>query len=209
MNILLFDYDGTIADSSRLAIALIQFIHEKYGTPDCTTTNEMRSFYANNFFDYLLTHGLKKERMPELLKDLDTFLAPRYNEAPCYNDMPAILRKLAKKYLLYVITSGHTAVIQSHLKKEKINTLFKDILGADKGVHKTDKIAMVKKQHPNAQFFYIGDTTGDIREGKKAGVKTIAVTWGCHTKEMLQKEKPDKLVNTPQELLDYLYSLQM
>lgn len=209
MNVLLFDYDGTIADSSHLAIALIHFIHEKYGTPDCTSMKEMLPFYENNFFDYLLTHGMKKERMPELLKDLDTFLAPRYNEAPCYDGMPSVLKKLAKKYVLYVITSGHTAVIQNHLKKEKINTLFKDVLGADKGVHKTDKINMVKKLHPNATLYYIGDTTGDIREGKKTGVKTIAVTWGTHTKEMLQKEQPDKLVNTPQELLDYLYSLHV
>jgi phosphoglycolate phosphatase len=40
----------------------------------------------------------------------------------------------------------------------------------------------------------IGDTTIDIITGKKAGTKTVAVTWGVHTKNMLIKENPDLIV---------------
>lgn len=209
MNVLLFDYDGTIADTTKLAVALVHNIHKSFGTPDAKTAEDIKPFYANNFFDYLLGHGLKKEQLPDVVENIAEFLAPRYNEAPYYDDMPSMLKKLAKKYVLYVITSGDTKVITEHLKKGKLNTTFKEVLGADKGIHKTDKINSVKKLHSGATFYYIGDTTGDIREGKKANVKTIAVTWGTHSKETLQKENPDKLVDTPQELLDYLYSLHV
>ncbi len=39
--------------------------------------------------------------------------------------------------------------------------------------------------------FYCGDTPQDIVQGKRAGVKTIGLTTGLHTKAELEKEKPD------------------
>lgn len=52
--------------------------------------------------------------------------------------------------------------------------------------------------------FYIGDTVGDILEAKQAGVKTVAVTWGWHTKEQLSVANPDSLIDSPEELLEII-----
>jgi phosphoglycolate phosphatase len=49
--------------------------------------------------------------------------------------------------------------------------------------------------------FYIGDTVGDIKEARAAGVWTVAVTWGWHSRERLLAARPDFLVDTPEELL--------
>jgi phosphoglycolate phosphatase len=49
--------------------------------------------------------------------------------------------------------------------------------------------------------FYIGDTTGDILEAREAGVQTVAVTWGWHSREKLVAVHPDFLVDRPEELL--------
>lgn len=47
------------------------------------------------------------------------------------------------------------------------------------------------------QVFVIGDTVYDIRCGKAIGAKTIAVMTGGHTtRENMEKEKPDVLVDT-------------
>jgi phosphoglycolate phosphatase-like HAD superfamily hydrolase len=47
----------------------------------------------------------------------------------------------------------------------------------------------------------IGDTVGDIRAGKEAGVRTAAVTWGYQQRDLLLKEAPDCLLDQPKELL--------
>ena len=47
----------------------------------------------------------------------------------------------------------------------------------------------------------IGDTVGDIRAGKEAGVRTAAVTWGYQQRDLLSKEVPDRLLDQPKELL--------
>ena len=41
-------------------------------------------------------------------------------------------------------------------------------------------------------------------EEKTAGVKTIAVTWGYHTEEMLIQSKPDHIARNVRELATFL-----
>ncbi len=49
--------------------------------------------------------------------------------------------------------------------------------------------------------YYIGDTAGDVREAKQAGVKAVAVTWGWHSRETLEAAGPDFIVQEPEDLL--------
>jgi phosphoglycolate phosphatase len=68
---------------------------------------------------------------------------------------------------------------------------------------KKEKIfyAIKKYQVISENIYYIGDTTGDIKEGREAGIKTVGVTWGWHSKEKMASAEPDYLFDTPQELL--------
>ena len=43
----------------------------------------------------------------------------------------------------------------------------------------------------SANTYYVGDETRDIEAAKTAGVKSIAVTYGMNTKDVLQKSEPD------------------
>lgn len=47
---------------------------------------------------------------------------------------------------------------------------------------------------------YLGDTVYDIRSAKQASVLAAGVTTGYHTRERLEKEKPDYLFDSLQEL---------
>ena len=51
------------------------------------------------------------------------------------------------------------------------------------------------------QTYYVGDTTGDIREAKTAGVRTVAVAWGWHSRERLLAAQPEFVVDKPEDLL--------
>lgn len=54
------------------------------------------------------------------------------------------------------------------------------------------------------QIIFIGDTAGDISEGKQAGVETIGVSWGYNTKEQISDAKPDFIADTVEELGELL-----
>jgi phosphoglycolate phosphatase len=55
---------------------------------------------------------------------------------------------------------------------------------------------------------YCGDHTIDMVTGRAAGVVTIGVTWGFHTKDALYAEGADFVADTPLELSDYIFALQ-
>jgi len=51
---------------------------------------------------------------------------------------------------------------------------------------------------------YVGDTSVDIQTAKNAGLISVAVTWGFRSKQSLLAENPDYIIDTPQELLNFV-----
>ena len=49
----------------------------------------------------------------------------------------------------------------------------------------------------------IGDTEMDIKEGKNAGCKTVGVLSGAHSKEQLNNQKPDFIVDNIMDIKFY------
>ena len=52
---------------------------------------------------------------------------------------------------------------------------------------------------------YFGDMVLDIKAGKKAGVKTVAVSWGYQPREKLKKVDPDFLIDDPLEIKEIFF----
>jgi len=53
----------------------------------------------------------------------------------------------------------------------------------------------------------VGDSPNDIRSGKGAGIRTIAVSYGFMPVKVLEDENPDVLVDDPGQLSDAIFSL--
>ena len=60
---------------------------------------------------------------------------------------------------------------------------------------------LIKHRLDPEETIYIGDEVRDIEAAKKAGIKIISVSWGFNSAKLLQKAKPDFLINKPKELL--------
>lgn len=52
----------------------------------------------------------------------------------------------------------------------------------------------------------VGDTVGDVRAAREAGVRVVAVTWGYEAPELLAAAQPDALVHEPRALVSLLCS---
>jgi phosphoglycolate phosphatase len=104
---------------------------------------------------------------------------------------------------LIVISSNDSPTIQEALRLYNFNGIFQEILGSDFMFSKKEKILYAAKKYQTTlqDIYYIGDTTGDIKEGKQARIKTVGITWGWHSREKMAAAKPDYLFDTPQELL--------
>jgi phosphoglycolate phosphatase len=201
MKLLLFDFDGVLVDSIDVYEKTVTDCLNVIGRPLSRGREEFLELFDGNFYESLVEKGI----------DLDQFMTAsvgilakvNYADMKPFDDMKPILMELKKKHPMVVISSNDTPTINEALKLYSLEGLFDDVLGSDFMLSKKDKILhILEKYHvARSEIYYIGDTTGDIKEGKQAGVKTVGVAWGWHSKERLASARPDYLFEKPQELL--------
>ena len=54
-----------------------------------------------------------------------------------------------------------------------------------------------------SECLYMGDTNTDMDTGNAAGMFTIGVTWGFRPRKELEEHHAAKIVDKPEEILDY------
>jgi len=200
MRILLFDYDGVIANSFSVVFNIFNSVCEKYGLPKMNR-EEFVHLYDDNFYVDVVKRGMKKEDIPKMVEDFRSGFLKHKTEIEMFDKINEVINDLKNKNKIIIITSSETSVVKEFLKKFGIKV--DDVLGADVETSKIKKIETVKKKYPNADFAFITDTSGDVKEGEKAGVDCYGVTWGYHNEQQLMRQKPEKIFHSPQELLNF------
>jgi HAD superfamily hydrolase (TIGR01662 family) len=93
------------------------------------------------------------------------------------------------------------------LKNAGVDTLFEAIITSDdveKRKPSPDPLIACAKQldiKPSS-CVYVGDTTTDIKAGKAAGMRTVAVLTGFDEYEILEKENPDAILDSIRNLTE-------
>lgn len=202
--LLLFDFDGVLVDSLDVYEAVVRQCLEAIGQPIVQTRTDYLTLYQDNFYGEIARRGV----------DLSAFLAELARIRPhidtsLLRPLPAmapVLLTLAERHRLMLISSNSTEVIQVLLTRMGVSQCFDAVLGSDFLLGKTEKIVHVQHSSGFAKedIYYVGDTAGDIREARRAGIRSVAVTWGWHDRAALEAVAPDFLIDSPQALLNLL-----
>lgn len=125
------------------------------------------------------------------------------------NKIKEILESLSNNYLLGVITSGYEYGINNFLKNNDLSKTFSFVYG-----YETDKIKIHKFEKALKEFnltkdecIFVTDTLGDILEANEVGIRTIAVDFGFHERERLQKGNPTWIVSSFRELYNIILNI--
>lgn len=195
----MFDFDGVIADSLEAYYPVFVATCRDLGFPGPPTVDAFLDVFDTNAVKGLLRAGVPLFK----LKTLGKLLAPRVAElnrkVSPFPGMAALIRGLAEHTPVYVVTSNITAATKAFLTDHGMDGL-QDVIGADRESSKVKKIRRIRKQHPKAELWYVGDTRGDILEGRAARAVTVAVTWGWHDRERLAAGEPDHMVESVEAL---------
>ncbi len=199
--LLLFDFDGVLADSLDFYERAVRQCLDRIGQPVLQSREDFLSLYEDNFYEALVQRGV----------DLSAFLHAGRDIFPAYGDgdirpfggFSPVLAALAGRHALVVVSSSGAGTIRSCLARFGLAEFFPEVMGAESGLSKKDKIARALETYgvPAEKTWYIGDTAGDIREARQAGICTVAVTWGWHDRERLRRAGPDRFAATPEDLL--------
>lgn len=203
--LIISDFDGVLADSMGLVLEFYNKINKKYGLKKAESQKDISDLFHKNVFTGLAEAGLDKSKSANFLEDMKNLTLEFKDHLKPFPNVVQVLRKLKEKgNMLAIISSNHSDVIKSFAKKNDISEIFEYIYGAENLTSKVEKInALSDKVHISKEnTYYVGDTVGDIYEGKKANVLTVAACWGFHTKEELKSANPDYLLESVEELLD-------
>ncbi len=111
---------------------------------------------------------------------------------------------LSSMYTLAIVSSSSSETISAFIKKENLEGCFQDILGYEMHSSKTVKIDSLLEKYKvdKNDTVLITDTLGDLLESNASGIKSIAVTWGLHKKDTLEKGVPTMIIDSPTELVE-------
>lgn len=201
MKLLLFDFDGVLVDSLDVYEKTVTDCLKKIGQPLTRGREQFLELFEGNFYESLKQQGVDMKKFSDA--SVDILAKVNYADMKPFDAIRPVLRELTKNHPLIVISSNDSPTIKEALRLYDFDGIFDDILGCDFMLSKKDKILhVIRKYSVTLQdIYYIGDTTGDIKEGKQAGVKTVGVTWGWHSKELMATSQPDYLFDKPEDLL--------
>lgn len=201
MKLLLFDFDGVLVDSLDVYEKTVTDCLMAIGQPLSRGREEFLELFEDNFYTSLAEKGVDMDKF--MRASIDILAKVNYAEMKPFEAMRPVLRALKKNHPMVVISSNDTPTILEALRLYDFEGIFDDVLGSDFMFSKKDKILHVIKKYSVGleDIYYIGDTTGDIKEGRQAGVKTVGVTWGWHPKDLMAAAAPDYLFDRPEDLL--------
>jgi len=193
-NAVIFDLDGTLADSEQDIRAVYKILSKKWGGGEFSdsTWEEVRRATPIEFLRKL---GISQWKIPFMVRQGRILLSKRYDQIELRKGMEFIITLLHKEgYKLYVVTSNSREVARDFLRKHNIFHYFEECISTNLFT----KSKVLKKFCKRNSAFYIGDEIRDALAAKDAGIRFIGVGWGVTPVDTLSHYGPTVLF--PEEL---------
>ncbi|PIZ61655.1 hypothetical protein COY17_04015 [Candidatus Saccharibacteria bacterium CG_4_10_14_0_2_um_filter_52_9] len=203
MAAIIFDFDGTIADSFDY---VADFMAEEAGVAPLSeearqalrglSMAAMTRRLGFHWWQAIAVFFKGRRRMQQAIKDLDSF-----------DGMPQLIRKLhAEGHELFVLSTNSLRNVRRFLHQEKIHKYFLEVYGGAGMFGKAPALRQLLKDHQlNVEHaVYVGDELRDVEAAQSIGLRAVAVTWGFANRKNLKEANPTALADTPAELLRIL-----
>ncbi len=202
IKLVIFDFDGTIADTLEVGVEIYNTISHKYNLP-IIKKEEINALKEFSLKELLRRMKISVYKAVMLSRNLQEMLSQRINSVRAFKGVKGALRTLSDDLPLGIISSNSRKNIMAFLENNNLRNLFRFvegypvIFGKDKKIKKIVNRFHVKPR----EVAYVGDEVRDVQAAKKAGVVSVACTWGYNSKRRLTEIKPDLLLNSASELL--------
>jgi phosphoglycolate phosphatase len=205
--LVIFDFDGVLVDTAASLKKMLYDEIRGLGYDFLRSPEDVVSLFDENIADALVGFGVTPDHLCaiwERVQDMGLVADTRVAAG-----VPEMLAALAPLCTMAIVSASSTAAIRETLTKLGIVSRFVSISGGDEEMIKVRRIRECAAAigADAEKTLYIGDTAGDIREARDAGVMAVAATWGLHPAERLEAASPDCIVRTPAEIVDLVKAL--
>ena len=200
---LVFDFDGTIADTLGETRRIFNQIAPDYGIRQVEETEleHLRHLSLKQLLDHL---DIPKRRVPALISRGTGLMRGNITRLQMIVGMTEVLIELRRHVHSFgILTSNATANVELFLRTHGLRDQFDFISSTSKLTGKSKHLKAIRKTFSlrSEELLYIGDEIRDIKASQKAGIPIAAVTWGFNSRESLAAESPDYLFEQPADFL--------
>jgi phosphoglycolate phosphatase-like HAD superfamily hydrolase len=210
VKVIIFDFDGTIADTLDAVVSITNRLAKEYGYKQ-TDPEQLAQIRNMSSREIVRKSGISLFKIPFLLRRIKLDLRNDIQQIkPILGIKVALTKLINQGNKLGILTSNSEENVTAFLKKHEMQDLFSFIYAEPTlfSKHKILKQFIKKNNLIPEEVIYVGDETRDIEAAKKIPIKVIAVSWGFNSEAALAKHHPDFLIHQPSELIEIMGSLQ-
>jgi len=203
MAAIIFDFDGTLADSFDY---VADFLAREAGIKHLSDEqrHELRGLSVSGMCRSL---GFRWYDSPRLFFKGQSRMRHAIRHLESFDHLPQLIHKLHNEgHELFILSTNSLRNIKHFLRHKKIYKEFLEIYGGVGMFGKGPALRQLLRDQEidHKQALYICDEVRDIEAAKAAEIRSVAVSWGFASRDGLEAAKPTKLVDHPDELLRYL-----
>ncbi len=203
----LFDFDGTLANTLPLGFELYNQVAKQYNFISAED-KEIPQLMNMSIAEILKLKNIPLYMVPIALLNVKKKMKARIAEVKPFTGIKDFLYCLKDAgYHLSIISSNSKENMVKFLDMNDINVFnyiysSTSLFGKDKLIKHYLKAV---KTSPD-KVLYVGDEIRDIDAARSSDIQVAGVTWGYNDIELLKKHNPDYLATTIAELQDIILS---
>jgi phosphoglycolate phosphatase len=209
-DLIAFDWDGTLFDSTALIVKAIQAACADVGTT--VPSDDVASYVIGLSLTDALRQaapGLPAERYAELAQRYRHHYFRSQHDITLFTGSLEMLQALkARQHLLAVATGKSRRGLDEALNTVQLHGLFDATRTAEETASKPDPLMLHELMREFGvapeRTLMIGDTTHDLQMAVNAGTPSVAVSYGAHEAAVFAAYQPLFIAHSTRELHDWL-----
>jgi HAD superfamily hydrolase (TIGR01549 family) len=200
MKSVIFDFDGTIADTLPIAIECAESVLGDMGLTDAKI-NRYKNMTVRQLINEL---NVPYHRIPKYVVLARSFIKQNISSIKVFKGLDKVIKKLHDEgYRLYIVSSNSVENINKILSNNELNQYFESIVGGVGVFGKTIALKSTIKKYKidKTSCIYIGDEVRDIKASNKVGLPVISVVWGFNGEKILTENNPEYIAKTPTDIV--------
>ena len=202
-DLIIFDFDGTLADSFSFVASLMDEIAARHNVPR-VSPEQMRHFMRLDMMETLRSNHMPLWKVPAITADVRSRMASEIDRIQLFDGIDQMLQGLsARGKQLAVVSSNATGNVRKVLGEQN-TALIQDFEGGVSIFGKEPKIRRVVQRlsaNPTATL-YVGDEIRDIKAAHQAGVACGSVGWGYTDVDALEALSPELVFHKVDDILE-------
>jgi phosphoglycolate phosphatase len=203
MALILFDFDGVLADTLDDMLNFAQAVCVELGIDRIPTPADLDALETMSFVEYGKQLGVPPALAAEFASRCLKRFSERSRPPKIFEGMAQVIEQLSLCHTLAIVTGNTTRAVENFLIENGIRKYVSAIFAVDQSGTKEEKILKAKTQlaTSNDAVYYVGDAVSDIQAARQVSVKSVAVSWGHQSLDKLVKAEPDQIVHSPREII--------